>query len=192
MIDPFAVRRLLQSNPPPRYNMLIRDAQHCRKNNHEFCAMVTHQLTHRCLGVNFWPKKKRERLCQRFFQSLKHFWNAIFGIANSSIFLLSTQSWQNAFLSWGSSVLGRGKSQRGAKSASKSKNAFLSSGSSVLGRGKSQRGAKSAEYVGWCIITILFLVQNSRTSIDVCDVVRYYGCSTILCVSGELLFATGA
>ena len=52
-------------------------------------------------------------LCQHFFQSSKHFWNALLGIINSSCFDFSFISSivANAFLSSVSSVLRRGKSQ---------------------------------------------------------------------------------
>ena len=46
-------------------------------------------------------------LCQSFFQSSIHFWNA-----PVSIFLVFPKSWQNVFLSSVFSVLGRGKSYR--------------------------------------------------------------------------------
>ena len=36
----------------------VRNAQNYGKNNHGFCTMITHQLTHRCLCVIFWPKTK--------------------------------------------------------------------------------------------------------------------------------------
>ena len=36
----------------------VRNVQSCGKTNHGFCTMTKHQLTHRCLGVSFWPKTK--------------------------------------------------------------------------------------------------------------------------------------
>ena len=36
-----------------------RNSQNSGKTNHGFCAMVTHQLTHRCSCVIFWPNHNR-------------------------------------------------------------------------------------------------------------------------------------
>ena len=37
---------------------LVRNAQYCGKTSLGFCTMITHQHTHRCLCVSFWPKIK--------------------------------------------------------------------------------------------------------------------------------------
>ena len=34
----------------------IRNTMNCGTTNHGFCIMITHQLTHRCRWVSFWPK----------------------------------------------------------------------------------------------------------------------------------------
>ena len=36
----------------------VRNAQNCGKTNQGFCAMITHQLTHRCLCMTFLTKNK--------------------------------------------------------------------------------------------------------------------------------------
>ena len=36
----------------------FRNTQNCGKTNHGFCTLMTHHLTHQCLGVSFWPKTK--------------------------------------------------------------------------------------------------------------------------------------
>ena len=36
----------------------VRKAQKCRKTNHEFYTILTHQLSHWCLCVSVWPKTK--------------------------------------------------------------------------------------------------------------------------------------
>ena len=36
----------------------VRNAQNYGKTNHGFCIIITHQLTHWCLEVSFWPKTK--------------------------------------------------------------------------------------------------------------------------------------
>ena len=81
-------------------------------------------------------------LCQRFFQSSKHFWNAIFGMA---------------FSSFSDSVL--------ISSMLPKRRPFMVFFS--FGNRKKSQGAKSGEYGGWGIITVLFLVKNSRTSSEV-------------------------
>ena len=80
--------------------------------------------------------------CQGFFQSSKHFRYALFGIANSFDFDFS-------FIS---SIVAERFS-------------FFSVFSFV--RKKKSAGAKSGEYGDWGMITVLFLAENSRTSIDV-------------------------
>ena len=55
------------------------------------------------------PPSDVTHLWQRFFQSLKHFWKALFGIANSFCFDFSFISSNIAKRFLSSSVLGRGK-----------------------------------------------------------------------------------
>ena len=79
-----------------------------------------------------------------FFQSLKLFWNALFGIANSFCFDFSfIYSVSSKTLSFHRCLQFWEKCQK--KSA----------------------GLKSNEYGGWGMITVLFLAKNSRTSINV-------------------------
>ena len=81
-------------------------------------------------------------LCQRFFQSSKHFSNSIFGIVFSSFsdaLLMSTM------------VVKRRPF----------KVLF------IVGNRKKSHGAMSGEYGGWGIVTVLFLAKNSQTSNEV-------------------------
>ena len=79
---------------------------------------------------------------QASFQASKHFWNSLFVITNSSCFDLSFMPWIVAKRFPFISVLSFGKRKKSAE-------------------------AKSGEYGGWGMITVLFLVKSSRTSIDV-------------------------
>ena len=88
------------------------------------------------------PPSNIIHLLQLFFQSSKHFWNAPFGIANSSCFHFS-------FIS--TIVAKRFPFVDVFSFGNRTKNA----------------GAKYGEYGGWDIIAVLFLVKNSSTSIDV-------------------------
>ena len=74
-------------------------------------------------------------LCQRFFQSSKHFWNSIFGIAFSSF--------SDALLMSSMAV-----KRRPFK-------VLL-----IFGNRKKSHGAMSGEYGGWGIVTIFFLAKN--------------------------------
>ena len=113
-------------------------------------------------------------LNQRFLQSLKHFWNALFGMANSSCFDFSR------FIS---SIVA---------------NRFPFIAVFSFGERKKLTWTQSGEYGDWGMITILFLAKNSSTSINVCELVRYHSAksmidfSTILSVSDELLWAIGS
>ena len=81
-------------------------------------------------------------LCQRFFQSSKHFSNSIFGIAFSSF--------SDALLMSSMAVKRR-----------PFKVLF------IFENRKKSRGTMSGEYGGWGIVTVLFLAKNSRTSNEV-------------------------
>ena len=81
-------------------------------------------------------------LCQRFFESSKQFSNSIFGIAFSSFndaLLMSTMAVKRRPF----------------------KVLF------IFGNRKKSHEAKSGEYGGWGIVTVFFLVTNSRTSDEV-------------------------
>ena len=82
-------------------------------------------------------------LCQRFFQSSKHFWNALLGIALSS-------SSDAALIS----------------SIVANRRPFI--GLFNLGKRKKSQGAKSGEYGGWGMMIVLFLAKKLLTSNDVC------------------------
>ena len=106
-------------------------------------------------------------LCQRFFQSSKHFWNVLFGIANSS-------SFDYSFIS---SIVVKH---------------FPFIGVFSFGKRKKSAGSKSGEYGGFGIIMFLVLAKTSRTSIIVWGAKSTTWYSTILGVSDELLRAIGA
>ena len=79
-------------------------------------------------------------LIPAFFQSSKHFWNALFGIVNCQCFNFS-------FIS----------------SIDTKHFPFIAVFS--FGKRKKSAAAKSGQYGGWNMITVLFLPENSRTSI---------------------------
>jgi len=81
-------------------------------------------------------------LCQRFFQSSKHFSSSIFGIAFSSF--------SDALLM--SSMLVKRRPFK-----------ILF----IFGNRKKSHGAMSGKYGGWGIVTVLFLAKNSWTSNEV-------------------------
>ena len=79
--------------------------------------------------------------CQRFFQSSKHFWYALFSMSLSSlsdsVFISSIVAKRRPFMSLFN-----------------------------LGNRKKSQRAKSGEYGGWGMITVLFLAKKLRTSND--------------------------
>ena len=83
-------------------------------------------------------------LCQRFFQSSKHFWNALLGIALSS-------------------------SSDAALISSIVANLRPFMGLFNFGKRKKSQGAKSGEYGGWGMMIVLFLAKKLLTSNDVLE-----------------------
>ena len=51
-----------------------RNAQNYGKTKHGFGIIVTHQLTHRCLCMSFWPKKNRRHASTIVFTGLGNRW----------------------------------------------------------------------------------------------------------------------
>ena len=45
-----------------RAKLFVGNTQNCGKTNIGFCIIISHQLTHRCLCVSFWPKTKPQLL----------------------------------------------------------------------------------------------------------------------------------
>ena len=80
-------------------------------------------------------------LCQRFFQSSKHFWYALFSMSLSSLS-------DSVFIS---SIVAKRRPFMGLFN---------------LGNRKKSQGAKSSEYGNWGMITVLFLAKNLQTSND--------------------------
>ena len=80
-------------------------------------------------------------LCQRFFQSSKHFWYSFFGMSlsslNDSVFICSTVAKRRPFM-----------------------------GLFNLGNRKKSQGAKFGEYGGWGMITVFFLAKKLWISND--------------------------
>ena len=129
-----------------------------RSNNHQTINVI----------LNFF------HLSQRFFQSSKHFWNALFDIANSFCFDFP----------FSSSVV--------AKCFP-----FIGVFSLLQGRGKGQGGTSPMNMVVELWLRFCFWSKTHAQAL-MWKLVRYYGAkfmtgfSTILCVSDELLCAIGA
>ena len=94
------------------------------------------------LSLTILSPSNKIHLYQRVPQSSKPFWNALFSIANSSCFNFS-------FIS---SIVAK---------------RFPFIGVYSFGKSKKSVGVKSREYGRWGMIAVLFLAENSCTSIDV-------------------------
>ena len=94
-----------------------------------------------CISI-CWPLQSNPpqitHLCQRFLQSSKHFWYALFGMPLSSLS-------DSVFIS---SIVAKRRPFMGLFN---------------LGNRKKSQGAKSGEYDGWGIIAVLFLGKKLRT-----------------------------
>ena len=117
------------------YNVYTRSVQKQRKFSFFENRIFIHSFILKLMPSK-WAQLDIMHLCQRFFQSSKHFSNSIFGIAFSSF--------SDALLM--SSMLVKRRPFKVLFS---------------FGNRKTLHGAMSGEYGGWGIVTVLFSAKNS-------------------------------